>query len=91
MTSVSALIMLLQAKLEQRHIAVERVLEKEDAIAQLLTAGGSTAEMCVVCFADYAGGDLLRRLKCGHAFHCECVDRWCVLLSSCALHAVLHS
>jgi len=83
--------MLLQAKLEQRHIAVERVLEKEDAIAQLLTAGGSTAEMCVVCFADYAGGDLLRRLKCGHAFHCECVDRWCVLLSSCALHAVLHS
>ena len=73
-------IVILQARLEQRHVAMEGVLEKDDAITALLSAGGSTAEMCVVCFADYTRGDLLRRLKCGHAFHCECVDRWCVSL-----------
>ena len=72
-----------QVKLEQRHVSIKRVLEKDDAISELLSAGGSTAETCVVCFGDYARGDLLRRLRCGHAFHCECVDRWCV----CAEHA----
>ena len=89
LTLIDGTVMPLQAKLEQRHVAVERVLEKDDAITELLSAGGSTAEMCVVCFADYTRGDLLRRLRCGHAFHCECVDRWCVTVNCFALH-MLH-
>ena len=69
----------LQEKLEQRHVPVGRILEKEEAISELLAAGGSTADMCIVCFGEYRGGDTLRRLKCDHAFHVECIDRWCAV------------
>jgi len=31
---------------------------------------------CSVCLTDYCKGDVLRRLPCGHHFHCQCVDEW---------------
>ena len=31
---------------------------------------------CVVCLGDYEEGDRLRRLRCGHVYHVECVDEW---------------
>jgi hypothetical protein len=31
---------------------------------------------CAVCLVDYDAGDSLRRLPCGHYFHCACADRW---------------
>jgi hypothetical protein len=31
---------------------------------------------CGICLLVFAPQDLTKRLSCGHAFHCECVDRW---------------
>ncbi|CAN0193908.1 unnamed protein product [Pylaiella littoralis] len=36
----------------------------------------TTAGSCIVCFGDYADGDDLCRLPCGHTYHAECIDAW---------------
>ncbi|KAF7063196.1 hypothetical protein CFC21_069717 [Triticum aestivum] len=45
-----------------------------------------THTTCVVCLAEYADGDELRRLPgCKHAFHRLCVDEWLRRRPSCPL------
>lgn len=31
---------------------------------------------CAVCLDTVESGDLQRTLRCGHAFHSSCIDRW---------------
>jgi hypothetical protein len=33
-------------------------------------------DKCTVCQFDYEENEKIRQLKCGHCFHCECVDNW---------------
>lgn len=33
-------------------------------------------DKCVICLENYEQGTYKRVLKCGHAFHKKCVDRW---------------
>ncbi|KAI9296138.1 hypothetical protein K502DRAFT_289952 [Neoconidiobolus thromboides FSU 785] len=32
--------------------------------------------MCQVCLTEYVDKDALRILKCQHAFHTDCIDKW---------------
>lgn len=44
-----------------------------------------TEVKCQVCQFPYEGGDVLRRLPCGHCFHRDCVDSWLGSKDTCAL------
>jgi len=46
-------------------------------------AAPSAPPVCAVCLEEFAIGDQLRGMPCGHVFHMECVDKW---LLSCAAH-----
>ncbi|XP_015932409.1 uncharacterized protein LOC107458715 [Arachis duranensis] len=38
--------------------------------------GGSDAEQCYICLAEYEEGDQIRVLPCNHEYHMSCVDKW---------------
>jgi hypothetical protein len=40
---------------------------------------------CAVCLSEYASGERLRRLPCGHHFHADCADRWLSRNKRCPL------
>lgn len=54
----------------------------KDAIKQLQTervprgVGAPSYGDCVVCLDGIGGGQTVRRLECGHAFHKGCIDKW---------------
>lgn len=33
-------------------------------------------DKCAVCLSEYIGGETLKRLRCKHFFHGECIDPW---------------
>ncbi|KAI8071732.1 hypothetical protein BC940DRAFT_293573 [Gongronella butleri] len=43
-------------------------------------------EACVICLDDFVHGEVVRKLPCGHEYHCECIDPWLTIKSaSCPL------
>ncbi|CAO3656364.1 unnamed protein product [Mucor fragilis] len=43
-------------------------------------------DACVICLDEFALGDQVRKLPCGHEYHCECIDPWLTIKSaSCPL------
>ncbi|XWS45251.1 hypothetical protein CRYUN_Cryun15aG0120300 [Craigia yunnanensis] len=43
------------------------------------------AESCCICQEDYANGEELGKLDCGHDFHFNCVKQWLVQKNSCPI------
>jgi hypothetical protein len=33
-------------------------------------------DKCAVCLSEYLNGEKLKRLRCKHFFHSECIDPW---------------
>ena len=40
---------------------------------------------CSICLATLEPGDIVRRFKCTHCFHKECIDRWLIQKARCPL------
>lgn len=54
-------------------------VEKSELVSAVVTArGGESGLSCTICLASYETNEKLRVLRCGHRFHCECVDKWLV-------------
>lgn len=46
----------------------------------------SSEEACVICLDEFSLGEQVRKLPCGHEYHCECIDPWLTIKSaSCPL------
>ena len=43
------------------------------------------SEMCSICMDDLLGGEVVRRLECGHVYHQQCVDVWLAKRAVCPL------
>mmetsp|Transcript_94121 Transcript_94121/g.304095 ORF Transcript_94121/g.304095 Transcript_94121/m.304095 type:complete len:263 (+) Transcript_94121:72-860(+) len=48
-------------------------------------AGAASQSSCSICIKDFAGGDRVRQLRCGHVFHAACVDEWLRRCADCPL------
>lgn len=44
--------------------------------AEHLCKSATSLTCCVICFEDFVQGEKLRVLRCGHAYHRKCIDRW---------------
>ncbi|KAJ3156134.1 hypothetical protein HDU86_004102 [Geranomyces michiganensis] len=59
-----------------------RVQDLEASVARRTSSSSNktpsvaSIETCSICIAEYAPGDRLRELSCGHRFHQECIDGW---------------
>ncbi|GKU94761.1 hypothetical protein SLEP1_g8207 [Rubroshorea leprosula] len=40
---------------------------------------------CSICQDEYAEGDLLGKLDCGHDYHFECIKQWLMRKNSCPM------
>ena len=43
------------------------------------------AEVCSICMDELCGGEVVRRLECGHVYHQPCVDEWLAKRAVCPL------
>jgi len=56
-----------------------------DANTTTFTWTGPEDATCTICIEDLAPGAEVRRLRCGHVYHRECVDAWLRRSRSCCL------
>ncbi|KAM3204639.1 E3 ubiquitin-protein ligase MBR2 isoform X1 [Capsicum annuum] len=45
----------------------------------------SNLEPCCICQEEYAAGDIMGMLDCGHEFHTNCIKQWLVLKNTCPI------
>jgi hypothetical protein len=45
----------------------------------------SEGDTCAICFCEYEGSDLVKRLPCGHFYHTGCIDAWLAKGTTCPL------
>ena len=52
------------------------VIDSESTVDSFDVNQDGVSTECSICYADYTAEDLVRTLRCGHAFHKHCVDEW---------------
>ncbi|KAI8367604.1 uncharacterized protein BYT42DRAFT_586864 [Radiomyces spectabilis] len=74
------------AEASTRHEDSTRSENPEAAVRDLITDASCNEVTCVFCLDEFACGDKVRKLPCGHEYHVECIDPWLTLKSaSCPL------
>ncbi|KAM7276584.1 hypothetical protein ACFE04_018450 [Oxalis oulophora] len=55
-----------------------QMIEEKNPTIQYKKGSSSALEsmQCSVCLSDFEEGDKVRRLKCKHTFHKDCLDKW---------------
>ncbi|CAI9089176.1 OLC1v1023687C1 [Oldenlandia corymbosa var. corymbosa] len=48
-----------------------------------LNACGQDPGFCVVCQSDFADGEKLGKLECGHEYHADCIHKWLLEKNVC--------
>ena len=63
-----------------------------DAIPTAMVPLGGVGRMepgveprCAICLGEYEAGEGLRRPKCGHSFHKDCLDVWLTNKAVCPI------
>lgn len=68
-------------QIEQQKAAIEaavRALPVVTYTAADCEGGEDEEDECAICLAIFKEGHKLRSLRCGHRFHRECIDEWCL-------------
>lgn len=66
----------LKDRLKWRQISSDRLFDRSKILQALQSADNTSAKMCSICFNDYASGEQLKVLPCGHKYHKECIEQW---------------
>jgi len=48
-------------------------------------SSNNSQAQCMVCLSDFADGEDVRRLPCGHVFHAPCIDEWLRRCTDCPI------
>ncbi len=64
---------------------IHRRKEAIDRIYQYLFTGLEPIDTCSICLEEYIQGDSIRRLRCTHEFHTNCIDGWLGTNGTCPL------
>ena len=65
---------------------VESKLMNKNELKQLKKKRiGKSSSQCIVCYEQYASGEVIRILPCGHFFHYKCLKPWFKKSSLCPL------
>ena len=57
------------------HVA-SHTSKRGGSAADATTHASPREETCAVCLGEFAAGEELRVLLCGHAYHTACIDKW---------------
>ncbi|CAM8977606.1 unnamed protein product [Rhodiola kirilowii] len=58
---------------------------KHTKYTSIIKSNNPNAEPCSVCQEEYAEGEDLGTLDCGHEYHTNCIKQWLVLKNSCPI------
>lgn len=77
--------LLKMAKEEAMNVSSTKTDHKGDSNVALLSVKAIPGGVCSICLEEVKKSSRLRLLRCGHAFHATCIERWLGSVNRCPL------